>query len=113
LRANRVRRLLQRDMEAALADVDLYVHPSFGGPSLSIGNLTGHPTLVAPAGFRPSRSRGSTDYEAASGDEADEPPREVPFSVSFTGKPYDEARLFALVLAWQASTDHHRRHPDL
>ena len=92
VRADRLRRRLMRQMHDALVDVDLYVHPPFGEDSLSITNLTGHPTVVAPAGFREDGT---------------------PFSVCFTGKPYDEARLLAVARAWQRSTEHHLRHPDL
>ncbi len=55
-------------------------------------NLTGHPTFVAPAGFRPDGT---------------------PFSVSFTGQLHADDRLLALARAWQASTPHHRAHPNL
>jgi hypothetical protein len=48
LRANRVRTLLMREMEAVMSQVDLYV----GGGDLVITNLTGHPTVVLPNGKR-------------------------------------------------------------
>ena len=92
INANRLRTLLCREMHAALSEVDLYVHPSFGDGSLTITNLTGHPVVVAPAGF-------SDDG--------------TPFGVSFTGQLYDEARLLAVATAWQEATGFHRRHPDL
>src|SRR5205823_13178198 len=44
LRANRLRTLLIRDMEEALAPVDVLV----GGDTLLWSNLTGHPALVLP-----------------------------------------------------------------
>ena len=92
IRADRLRRRLMLQMHDALADVDLYVHPPFGDGSLSITNLTGQPTVIAPAGFREDGT---------------------PFSICFTGKLYDEARLLAAARAWQLATGHHLRHPDL
>jgi Asp-tRNA(Asn)/Glu-tRNA(Gln) amidotransferase A subunit family amidase len=90
IRANRLRTLLCRDMDALMKDVVAYVHPSFEGGSLSLTNLTGHPTVVAPCGFKEDG---------------------LPFSISFTGRLYDEARLLALAAAWQRGTGYHRRHP--
>ncbi len=91
LRAQRLRTQLMRDMHAALADVDLVVHPSFDGLLVST-NLTGHPTLVAPAGFRDDGT---------------------PYSISFTGQLFDDARLCAFVWQWQLLTGVHERHPEL
>jgi Asp-tRNA(Asn)/Glu-tRNA(Gln) amidotransferase A subunit family amidase len=92
IRANRLRTLLIRDLEATLSGVRAIVHPSFAGSLLSMTNLSGHPTFVAPCGF------------AADG---------TPYSVSFTGKLYGDADVLALAMAWQAATDYHRRHPKL
>ena len=49
LRAARVRTKLMRAMAERMATVDLYVG---SGEDLSITNLTGHPTVVFPMGFR-------------------------------------------------------------
>jgi len=92
LRANRLRTELMFTMQAQLEGLDAVVHPSFADGLLSITNLTGHPCFVAPCGFQ---SNG------------------MPESVSFTGLLFGEAKLLALVEAWQAATAHHRRHPDL
>jgi Asp-tRNA(Asn)/Glu-tRNA(Gln) amidotransferase A subunit family amidase len=92
IRANRLRTRLMREMQKVMDSVDLYVAPSFGGSSLVITNLTGHPALVAPCAF------GKDD---------------MPHSITFTGQLYGEAELCALADAWQRSTDYHRRHPKL
>ncbi len=92
IRANRLRTLLIRDFEAALRDVKALVHPSFAGSILGATNLSGHPTFVAPCGFREDGT---------------------PFSISFTGKLFGEGELLALAIAWQDATDYHRRHPKL
>jgi Asp-tRNA(Asn)/Glu-tRNA(Gln) amidotransferase A subunit family amidase len=95
LRANRLRHELMQDMAQAIADVDLYVHPSLATSSLTLTNLTGHPTVVAPYGF------------------SEEDGVETPTTVSFTGHLHEDERLLAFAARWQASTDHHLRHPVL
>jgi Asp-tRNA(Asn)/Glu-tRNA(Gln) amidotransferase A subunit family amidase len=90
IQAQRLRTRLMADFDAAWTDFDFLVHPSFLGDLLLTTNLTGHPTAVAPAGFR--------------GDG-------TPYGMSFTGRLMWDDRLLALVAAWQRATDHHRRHP--
>lgn len=92
IRANRLRTLLIRDLEAALAGVKAIVHPSFAGSILAMTNLSGHPTFVAPCGF---------DEDG------------MPYSISFTSKLFGESDILALAVAWQRSTDYHRRHPKM
>jgi Asp-tRNA(Asn)/Glu-tRNA(Gln) amidotransferase A subunit family amidase len=92
IRANRLRTLLIRDLEALFAEVEVLVHPSFAGSILAMTNLSGHPTLVAPCGFREDGT---------------------PYSISFTGPLFGEAEVIALGLAWQRATDYHERHPKL
>ncbi len=90
VRANRLRTMLMRDMAKAMEGIEAYVHPSFGGSSLTLTNLTGHPTVVLPSGFAESGS---------------------PYSISFTGQLFGESKLIALADAWQRSTSYHKRHP--
>jgi Asp-tRNA(Asn)/Glu-tRNA(Gln) amidotransferase A subunit family amidase len=90
IRANRLRAELAHEWDRLLAGVVALVHPSFAGGVLSATNLTGHPTFVAPAGFREDGT---------------------PWSVSFTGRLFGETELLALARAWQAATDHEDRHP--
>jgi Asp-tRNA(Asn)/Glu-tRNA(Gln) amidotransferase A subunit family amidase len=92
LRAQRVRRRLMHDTDELMAGLDALVHPAGDDGPLLIGNLTGHPTVCAPSGFREDGT---------------------PRSIGFTGRLFDEARLLALVQAWQAGTEHHRKHPTL
>ncbi|MCP3977999.1 MAG: amidase [bacterium] len=91
LRANRVRTLVMREMEQALFEVDAYVTPSYGGDNLLLTNLTGHPCVVLPNGFR-------------SGDG-------TPTSITFNGKLHGESDLLALAHAYQQATDYHLRRP--
>ncbi len=92
VQANRLRTMLMRRFDDALAGVDLYVTPSFGGTTLRATNLTGHPTVVMPNGFR------------ADG---------TPVSISFTGRLFGEAALLSMARAYQEETGWHRRRPNL
>jgi Asp-tRNA(Asn)/Glu-tRNA(Gln) amidotransferase A subunit family amidase len=93
LRAQRARTLLMREMEECLARVDLFVAPTFGGSSLLLTNLTGHPCVVVPNGFRVSDG--------------------TPTSITFTGRLRGEADLLAVADLFQRATDFHARPPRL
>ena len=51
IQANRMRTLLMRKMAAVMRTVDVVVAPPFGGNTLVLTNLTGHPAVVVPNGF--------------------------------------------------------------
>lgn len=93
IRANRIRTLAMRELEDALGDVDAYVTPSFGGDHLLLTNLTGHPAVVLPNGFRTSDA--------------------TPTSITFMGRLYRETELLALAHAYQQATDFHLKRPPL
>lgn len=93
LRAQRVRTLLMREMEECLRDVDLLVAPTFGGDALLLTNLTGHPCVVVPNGFRLSDG--------------------TPTSLTFTGRLFGENDLLAVADLFQRATDFHTRRPKL
>ncbi len=57
LRAMQMRTLLQREMAAAMKDVDLYVTIPYVGPTIAYTNLTGHPSLVTRCGMPDGRPR--------------------------------------------------------
>ena len=92
LQASRRRRQLCADMHKVMADVDVLVAPTHGGPTLTCTNLTGHPTLVLPVGR---------------GDDG------KPTVIGLTGKLFGEAALFAVAEAWQQHTDFHLSRPRL
>ena len=92
LRAARVRTKLMGAMAERMAAVDLYVG---SGQDLVITNLTGHPTVVFPMGFRERNGR------------------MIPGSVSLTGRLYDESTLLAVARAFQQATGDHLRQPPL
>jgi Asp-tRNA(Asn)/Glu-tRNA(Gln) amidotransferase A subunit family amidase len=91
LRANRIRTLLMRAMEEVMEKVDAYV----AGGDLLITNLTGHPTVVLPNGFRKTGNG------------------ETPTAITFTGRLYGETELLALAQAYQDATGFHLRRPQL
>lgn len=92
IQANRARYLVIQAMEKMMANIDVYVTPSFGGSNLLLTNLTGHPCVVVPNGFD---KKGS------------------PISISFVGRLYDEAATLALAKIYQDATDFHQKHPPL
>ncbi|MHB8798668.1 MAG: amidase [Thermoanaerobaculia bacterium] len=93
IRAQRVRTLLMREMEECLEKVDLLVAPTFGGDALLLTNLTGHPCVVLPNGFRLSDG--------------------TPTSLTFTGRLFGENDLLAVADLFQRGTDFHTRRPKL
>lgn len=90
IQANRVRHLLMQDMTEAIADVDVYITPSFIGGNLLITNLTGHPTVVIPNGFTEDG---------------------MPVSITFNGHLFDEGTPLSLARAYQSATNFHNRRP--
>ena len=90
IQANRHRVALMEMMARVFREVDVYVTPSFAGPNLLLTNLTGHPQVVVPAGFREENA---------------------PHSIGFVGRLYDEATVMAVARAYEQATEWHRRHP--
>jgi Asp-tRNA(Asn)/Glu-tRNA(Gln) amidotransferase A subunit family amidase len=90
IQANRLRYRLIQEMQKVMAAVDLFVTPSFGGNTLLLTNLTGHPCVVLPNGFD---EKGS------------------PASISFIGNLYEEGSLLAFANYYQKATDFHLQHP--
>jgi Asp-tRNA(Asn)/Glu-tRNA(Gln) amidotransferase A subunit family amidase len=93
IRANRIRSMLMTEMERVMAEIDVFVAPSFAGNHLLMTNLTGHPSVVLPNGFR-----------TADG---------TPTSITFTGGLHRESALLAVANEYQRTTDYHRRHPQI
>ncbi len=92
VQASRIRTLLARDMAELFHGLDVYVTPTYGGSNLLLTNLTGHPMIAVPDGFRSDGTPGS---------------------LTFTGALYGEDRLLTLADAYQRATGFHLRHPDL
>jgi Asp-tRNA(Asn)/Glu-tRNA(Gln) amidotransferase A subunit family amidase len=90
IRAQRIRTLLGRQMDALFETVDVFVAPS-QSESVTMTNLTGHPALVLPCGFVDG----------------------LPVGLMLTGRLWDEATLLRVAAAFEHSTEWHRQHPAL
>src|SRR5579864_1044510 len=111
IQASRARRMAMDAVAKVFAGVDVIVAPTNGVDQLVITNLTGHPSVILPNGFR--------------GDDAPKPPTDdpgdfqnaggpgTPVSLTFLGNLYGEAKLLALARAYQDATGFHRKHPQL
>lgn len=109
IQASRARRMAMDAVAKVFEAVDVIVAPTNGGEQLVITNLTGHPSVILPNGFR--------------GDDAPKPPTEdpsdfqnaggpgTPVSLTFIGNVYGEAKLLAFARAYQDASEFHRRHP--
>ena len=84
--------MAMRAMAELMSQVDVYVAPSFGGNNLLLTNLTGHPCVVLPNGFREEGT---------------------PTSITFLGKLYGDAEVLAVAKRFQDATDYHLRQPKL
>jgi Asp-tRNA(Asn)/Glu-tRNA(Gln) amidotransferase A subunit family amidase len=94
--ANRVRAIAMQKWHALFETVDVIVVPTSGASQLVATNLTGHPAVILPSGFR---------------DTSDTDKTQVPVSLTFLGGLYQEAKLLAVAKAWQDSTMFHLQHP--
>lgn len=108
IQANRARMMAMDAVAKVFDQVDVIVAPTFS-TQLVVTNLTGHPALILPNGFR--------------GDDAPKPQVRdgelqpggpgTPLSLTFLGQLYGEARLLAVAKAYQDATDFHLKHPAL
>lgn len=89
--ANRLRTIAMQKMADLMSTLDVLVTPT-SGMQLLVTNLTGHPALILPNGFR------------ADG---------TPVSLTFLGDLYREAPVLALARAYQEKTGFHLKHPTL
>ncbi len=91
INANRVRTQVMRSWESLMDRVDVIVAPTNSGQLLAT-NLTGHPAVILPHGFRENGT---------------------PVSLTFVGRLFDEATLLRVANAYQQATDFHLKHPAL
>lgn len=92
IQANRARAVLMKRMAEIMKDIDLYVCPSYGGDNLLLTNLTGHPAVVLPNGFRKNGT---------------------PTSITFNGRLFGEDKLLAVARSYQQSTGFHLKRPPI
>jgi Asp-tRNA(Asn)/Glu-tRNA(Gln) amidotransferase A subunit family amidase len=90
LHANRLRTMLIGSMQGVMDRIDVLVAPPRARDLSTITNLTGHPALAVPVGFREDGT---------------------PVSISVVGKFYGEAEMLALAMAYQEATGHHLKRP--
>lgn len=107
VQASRARLLAMQAVAKVFEDFDVIVAPTTSD-QLVITNLTGHPALILPNGFR--------------GDDAPKPPKATeasvggpgtPVSLTFLGNLFREAKLLAFARAYQEATGFHLKHPAL
>jgi Asp-tRNA(Asn)/Glu-tRNA(Gln) amidotransferase A subunit family amidase len=89
--ANRLRTLTMRKWDELMRTVDVIVAPTFG-QQLVATNLTGHPAVIVPNGFRDDGT---------------------PVSLTFLGGLYQEANACVVAHAYQQATDFHLKHPTI
>ncbi len=96
INANRARTVAMQKWHELFQTVDVIVTPTTGRNQLVATNLTGHPAVILPSGFRDVSATDTT---------------QVPVSLTFLAGLYQEAMLLAVAKAWQDATDFHRQHP--
>ncbi len=92
INANRLRTVAIQAWDRLMQTVDVIVAPTSSSQLLAT-NLTGHPALIMPHGFRPEDG--------------------TPISITFLGQLFGEEKLLKLGQAFQRVTTHHQRHPAL
>jgi len=88
LQVARYRTMMIQEMNEIMKDVHVYIEMTWSTNWST--NVTGLPIVVVPCGFQRSGK---------------------PTSVTFVGKPYEEAKLLAVAKAFQDATDYHLKHP--
>jgi len=110
IQAARARRMAMDAVAKVFDEFDVIVAPT-NSQQLAITNLTGHPAVILPNGFRGNDapkplSDDPTDFQNAGGPG-------TPTSLTFLGKLYGEAKLLAFARAYQEATNFHLQHPQL
>jgi Asp-tRNA(Asn)/Glu-tRNA(Gln) amidotransferase A subunit family amidase len=90
IQANRVRTLLIEQLNEKMKSIDVFIAPAFG-PNLRVTNLSGHPCVVLPNGFRNG----------------------LPGTITFTGQLFGEGRLLQIARIYQKATGFNDLHPTL
>jgi Asp-tRNA(Asn)/Glu-tRNA(Gln) amidotransferase A subunit family amidase len=109
IQASRARMLLIEATAKVFKDLDVIVAPTNSG-QLTITNLTGHPSIILPNGFRgdDAPKPASAAFAAGAGGGPG-----TPVSLTFLGNLYADAKVLALARAYQEATGFHLRQPKL
>ncbi len=108
IQASRARRLAMEAVARVFGQVDVIVAPT-SSDQLVITNLTGHPSVILPNGFRGADAPKSPSDDP--GDFRNSGGPGTPTSLTFLGKLYGEANLLAFARAYQDATEFHTKHP--
>ena len=92
VQANRVRSVAIAKWAELYKTVDVIVTPTNAPNQLTATNLTGHPAVILPHGFRDDGT---------------------PTSITFLGSLFGEANLLRVAHAYQQATNFHLKHPTL
>ena len=104
IQANRARYIGMQKAAELFEKLDVIVCPTEGGAQLRMTNLTGHPAVIVPHGFRPPDFPMPQKQFQAGGPN-------TPVSITFLGDLYGEAKALAVAKAFQDATDFHKKHP--
>ena len=110
IQANRARTLAVQQVSALFDKVDIIVTPTTG-KQLVATNLTGHPALIAPNGFRGADAPKPPKIDDGENDNIGGPG--TPVSLTFLAGHYRDAQLAVFAHAYQQATDFHKQHPNL
>ncbi|MEJ7693230.1 amidase [Daejeonella sp.] len=90
IQASRARTLLIEQLNEKMKGIDVFIAPAFG-LNLRVTNLSGHPCVVLPNGFRNG----------------------LPGSITFTGQLFGEGKLLQIARTYQIATGFNDKHPAL
>ena len=110
IQANRARTLAVRQLSALFEKVDVIVTPSTDRQLIAT-NLTGHPALILPNGFRSPDAPAPPAIDDGDHDDIGGPG--TPVSLTFLAAHFQEAKLAAFAAAYQQATGFHLHHPTL
>ena len=110
IQANRARTLAIQQVTALFDQVDIIVTPSTD-TQLVATNLTGHPALIVPNGFRGPDAPKPPAIDDGDHDDIGGPG--TPVSLTFLAAHYQDAKLAAFASAYQQATSFHKLHPTL
>jgi aspartyl-tRNA(Asn)/glutamyl-tRNA(Gln) amidotransferase subunit A len=108
LRAQKVRTLIRRDFEQALASCDVVATPTTPSPAFRFGEKTADPLAMYLADIFtvPANLAGNPGISIPCGFAG-----KLPIGLQLIARSFDEASLFRAGHAYQKLTEHHRRSP--
>lgn len=113
IQANRARTLAIAQLSKLFEQVDVIVAPT-GGEQLLATNLTGHPAVIVPNGFRGDDApQGPRKLADDAGDDDSIGGPGTPVSLTFLAGHYRDAQALLLARAYQQATGFEKQHPKL